>query len=47
MSGGASRRHSSFGFYVLSKTYVAISVINFLAFYGNSNNRVTKRKLAF
>ncbi|GBO51624.1 hypothetical protein APA_865 [Pseudanabaena sp. lw0831] len=24
MSGGASRRHSSFGFYVLSKTCIAI-----------------------
>jgi hypothetical protein len=24
MSGGASRRHSSFGVYVLSKTYIAI-----------------------
>ncbi|GBO54872.1 hypothetical protein APA_2923 [Pseudanabaena sp. lw0831] len=26
MSGGASRRHSSFGFYVLSKTYMAIDM---------------------
>jgi hypothetical protein len=26
MSGGAKRRHSSFGFYVLSKTYIAIGV---------------------
>ncbi|GBO53472.1 hypothetical protein APA_1379 [Pseudanabaena sp. lw0831] len=25
MSGGAKRRHSSFGFYVLSKTYIAIA----------------------
>jgi hypothetical protein len=24
MSGGALRRHSSFGFYLLSKTYIAI-----------------------
>jgi len=24
MSGGAKRRHSSFGFYALSKTYIAI-----------------------
>jgi hypothetical protein len=24
MSGGALRRHSSFGFYVLSKSYIAI-----------------------
>jgi hypothetical protein len=27
MSGGTSRRHSSFGFYVLSKTYFAIKII--------------------
>jgi hypothetical protein len=26
MSGGATRRHSSFWFYVLSKTYVAINI---------------------
>jgi len=26
MSGGAKRRHSSLGFYVLSKTYIAIVV---------------------
>ncbi|MEY3304929.1 MAG: hypothetical protein RLZZ139_3302 [Cyanobacteriota bacterium] len=25
MSGGAKRRHSSFGFYVLIKTYIAIA----------------------
>jgi predicted ATPase len=32
MSGGASRRHSSFGFYVLSKTYIAIEVKDMPAF---------------
>jgi hypothetical protein len=26
MGGGAKRRHPSFGFYVLSKTYIAIAI---------------------
>jgi hypothetical protein len=30
MSGGENRRHSSFGFYVLSKTYIAIYGLLFL-----------------
>jgi hypothetical protein len=49
MSGAASRRHSSFWFYVLSKTYIAIrlihkSIVIFWGFKNYSNVRDSSDK---